>query len=159
MARKRAIEAAGLSRDVCESMPVPNAIKLREGPRRREIDAWKESLANLAEAGVSTVCYAFMADVDWMRTERQYPPPSTGFARRFDMPSFVAYDVFVLRRPGVEADYSADALEAARARLQRLDEEALAAIENKVIGGMPARQATLDFAIAPLRKPERISSA
>ena len=141
MARKRAIEAAGLSWDVCESIPVPSAIKLREGPFRREIDAWKDSLANLAKAGVSTVCYNFMPVVDWTRTDLKYPLPTTGFALRFDMPSFVAYDVFVLRRPGAEADYSADALEAARARLQRLDGEALAAIEKNVIGGLPARQA------------------
>ncbi len=141
MARKRAIEAADLSWDVCESIPVPSAIKLREGPYRREIGAWKDSLANLAKAGVSTVCYNFMPVVDWTRTDLKYPLPSTGFALRFDMPSFVAYDVFVLRRPGAEANYSADALEAARARLKRLDGEALAVIEKNVIGGMPARQA------------------
>ncbi|MGD0564920.1 MAG: mannonate dehydratase [Roseiarcus sp.] len=141
MARKRAIEAADLSWDVCESIPVPSAIKLREGPYRREIDAWKDSLANLAKAGVSTVCYNFMPVVDWTRTDLKYPLPSTGFALRFDMASFVAYDVFVLRRPGAEANYSADALEAARGRLKRLDGEALAVIEKNVIGGMPARQA------------------
>jgi mannonate dehydratase len=140
-ARKRAVAASGLSWDVCESIPIPNAIKLREGPYRREIDAWKDSLVNLAKAGVSTVCYNFMPVVDWTRTDLKYPLPSTGFALRFDMPSFVAYDVFVLRRPGAEANYSADALEAARARLKRLDGEALAVIEKNVIGGMPARQA------------------
>ncbi|MGD0186598.1 MAG: mannonate dehydratase [Roseiarcus sp.] len=142
MAHKCAIEAAGLSWDVCESIPVPSAIKLREGPYRREIDAWKVSLANLAKAGVSTVCYNFMAVVDWTRTDLRYRLPSTGLALRFDMPSFVAYDVFVLRRPGAEADYAAEAIEAARARLSRLDGEAIAAIEKNVIGGMPARQVT-----------------
>ena len=140
-ARKRAVEAADLSWDVCESIPVPSAIKLREGPYRREIDAWKDSLVNLARAGVSTVCYNFMPVVDWTRTDLKYPLPSTGFALHFDMPSFVAYDVFVLRRPGAEANYSAEALEAARARLKRLDGEALAFIEKNIIGGMPARQA------------------
>ncbi|MGD0640186.1 MAG: mannonate dehydratase [Roseiarcus sp.] len=141
MARKRAIEATGLSWDVCESIPVPSAVKLREGPYRREIGAWKDSLANLAKAGVTTICYNFMPVVDWTRTDLKYPLPSTGYALRFDMPAFVAYDVFVLRRSGAEADYSAQALAAACERLQRLDEGALAAIENNVIGGMPARQA------------------
>jgi mannonate dehydratase len=140
-ARKRAVAASGLSWDVCESIPIPNAIKLREGPYRREIDAWKDSLANLAKAGVSTVCYNFMPVVDWTRTDLKYPLPSTGLALRFDMPSFVAYDVFVLGRPGAEANYSADTLEAARARLSSLDDEAMATIEKNVIGGMPARQA------------------
>ena len=141
MARKRAVEASGLSWEVCESIPVPSAIKLREGGYRREIDAWKDSLVNLAKAGVSTVCYNFMPVVDWTRTDLKFPLPSTGFALRFDMPSFVAYDVFVLRRPGAEANYSAEAIEGARARLTNLDAAALAAIEKNVIGGMPARQA------------------
>jgi mannonate dehydratase len=140
-ARRRAIESAGLTWDVCESIPVPSAIKLREGAYRREIDAWKDSLVNLAKVGVSTICYNFMPVVDWTRTDLRYPLPSSGFALRFDMPAFVAYDVFVLRRPGAEGDYPPAAIEAARARLPRLDEVALATIEKNVIGGMPARQA------------------
>ena len=82
-----------------------------------------------------------MPVVDWTRTDLRFPLPSTGFALRFDMPAFVAYDVFVLRRPGAEADYPSDAVAAARRRLGRLDAEAAAAIETNVIGGMPARQA------------------
>jgi mannonate dehydratase len=56
-----------------------------------------------------------MPVVDWTRTDLAYPTPSKGLALRFDMPAFVAYDVFFLRRPGAEADYSAGALAAARA--------------------------------------------
>jgi mannonate dehydratase len=140
-ARKRVIEAAGLTWDVCESIPIPNTIKRRDGTFRRDIDAWKDSLVNLAKSGVSTVCYNFMPVVDWTRTDLRYPLPSTALALRFDMPAFVAYDVFTLKRPGAEGDYSAEALEAARARLPHLDEAALASIERNVIGGMPARQA------------------
>lgn len=139
--RKRVIEAGDLTWDVCESIPVPSAIKLREGPYRRAIDAWKDSLVNLAKAGVATICYNFMPVVDWTRTDLRYPLPSRGLALRFDMPAFVAYDVFALRRPGAEGDYSPAAIEAARARLPRLDDAALAMIEKNVIGGMPARQA------------------
>jgi mannonate dehydratase len=141
MERRREIDAAGLSWDVCESIPISSAIKLRQGPYRRDIGAWKDSLVNLARAGISTICYNFMPVVDWTRTDLRYPMPSGGLALRFDMPAFVAYDVYVLRRPGAEGDYSAAALEAARARLPNLDEAARAAIETNVIGGMPARQA------------------
>jgi mannonate dehydratase len=140
-ARKRAIETAGLTWDVCESIPISSAIKRRDGPYRRDIDAWKDSLVNLAKSGVSTVCYNFMPVVDWTRTDLRYRLPSTGLALRFDLPAFVAYDVFALKRPGAEGDYPAASLEAARARLPRLDEAALAVIERNVIGGMPARQA------------------
>jgi len=140
-ARKRAVEAAGLTWDVCESIPVSAAIKLRQGSYRRDIDAWKDSLASLARAGVSVVCYNFMPVVDWTRTDLAYPTSSKGLALRFDMPAFVAYDVFVLERPGAEADYSAAALSAAKARRATLDDAAFATIERNVIGGMPARQA------------------
>ena len=140
-ARRRVIEAAGLSWDVCESIPVPDAIKLRSGHYRKAIDAWKDSLASLARSGVATMCYNFMPVVDWTRTDLRHPTASKGLALRFDMPAFVAYDAFVLRRAGAEADYSAAALAAARARFAALDAPAFAIIEKNVIGGMPARQA------------------
>jgi mannonate dehydratase len=140
-ARRRAVEAAGLTWDVCESIPVSAAIKLREGACRRDVDAWKDSLASLVRSGVRTVCYNFMPVVDWTRTDLVYPTASKGLALRFDMPAFVAYDVFVLQRPGAEADYPAAALAAARVRRATLDAAAFATIERNVIGGMPARQA------------------
>jgi mannonate dehydratase len=140
-ARRRAVEAAGLTWDVCESIPVSAAIKLREGGYRRDIDAWKDSLASLVRSGVATVCYNFMPVVDWTRTDLAYPTSSKGLALRFDMPAFVAYDVFVLARPGAEKDYSAAALAAARARRAALDDAAFATIERNVIGGLPAHQA------------------
>src|SRR5580692_8641385 len=40
--RKAEIEAAGLVWSVVESIPVHNSIKLRTGPFREFIDAWKE---------------------------------------------------------------------------------------------------------------------
>jgi len=49
-------EVAGLTWDVCESIPVTAAIKLREGSYRRDIDAWKDSLESLVRSGVATVC-------------------------------------------------------------------------------------------------------
>ena len=145
-ARKRVVEAAGLTWDVCESIPVSAAIKLREGLYRRDIDAWKDSLASLVRSGVKTVCYNFMPVVDWTRTDLIYPTASKGFALRFDMPAFVAYDVFVLKRPCAEKDYSAAALAAARARRAALDDAAFATIEKNVIGGLPARQVEYDRA-------------
>ncbi len=139
--RRRAVEAAGLTWDVCESIPVPDAIKLRAGPHRQAIEAWKDSLVSLARSGVTTICYNFMPVVDWTRTDLRYPTAAKGLALRFDMPAFIAYDAFVLRRAGAEADYPAAALAAAREALAKLDAPAFALIEKNVIGGLPARQA------------------
>lgn len=55
------LAAAGFEWSVCESIPVHTSIKLRDGAHRAFIDAWKDSLASLGQAGVPVVCYNFMA--------------------------------------------------------------------------------------------------
>ncbi|GAB0114720.1 mannonate dehydratase [Acidisoma sp. C75] len=136
-ARKESIEAAGLVWSVCESIPVPSAIKLRQGPYRQAIDAWKDSLAALGRAGIPTVCYNFMPVVDWTRTDLAFPMPHTGRALRFDMLEFIAYDVFVLKRPGAEADYPEPLLGRARHVLARKTEAEIAQLERTIIAGLP----------------------
>jgi mannonate dehydratase len=139
--RRDMILAAGLDWSVVESIPMHNSIKLRSGPYRQAIGAWTDSMAAIAQAGVKTICYNFMPVVDWTRTDLRYPTAAKGLALRFDMPAFVAYDAFVLRRAGAEDDYSAAALAAAREALAKLDAPAFALIEKNVLGGLPARQA------------------
>jgi mannonate dehydratase len=51
------VRAEGFVWSVCESIPVHTSMKLRQGPWRRYVDAWKDSLANLGKAGVPVVCY------------------------------------------------------------------------------------------------------
>ncbi len=86
--RRDRVAAAGLTWNVCESIPVHTSIKLRTGPWRQYIDAWKDSLANLGRAGIPTVCYNFMPVVDWTRTDLRFAMPSTGLALRFDIAEF-----------------------------------------------------------------------
>jgi mannonate dehydratase len=98
--RKDAILAAGLVWSVVESIPIHNSIKLRTGPYRKYIGAWKDSLAAVAKAGVPVVCYNFMPVVDWTRTDLQWLLPNGGYALRFDAVDFAAYDLFILKRKG-----------------------------------------------------------
>ncbi|MBW4024903.1 MAG: mannonate dehydratase [Proteobacteria bacterium] len=135
--RRDLIAAAGLTWTVCESIPVHTSIKLRAGPWRRYIDAWKDSLANLGRAGVQTVCYNFMPVVDWTRTDLMFPMPSSGLALRFDIAEFAAYDAFVLKRAGAEDDYPADLLERARGLLASRSEADIARLETNIIAGLP----------------------
>ena len=135
--RKAMIEAAGLTWNVCESIPVHTSIKLRTGPYRQYIDAWKDSLAELGRAGIPVICYNFMPVVDWTRTDLMYAMPSTGRALRFDMLEFVAYDAFVLKRPGAEQDYPQTLLDRARGVLARKTESDIAALEKNIIAGLP----------------------
>lgn len=140
--RRATIEAAGMHWSVCESIPVHSSIKLRTGPWRRYIDAWKDSLANLGRGGVPVVCYNFMPVVDWTRTDLMYPTARGGFALRFDMIEFVAYDVLVLKRRGAQDNYSEALLRAAEARLATLDEAAVTRIETNIIAGLPGKEDT-----------------
>jgi mannonate dehydratase len=134
---KALVEAAGLTWSVCESIPTHSSIKTRTGPYRRYIDAWKDSLASLGRAGIPTVCYNFMPVVDWTRTELAHRLPTTGYALRFDMVDFIAYDVLVLKRHDAEASYPPEPLAAAQRRFAAMDEAAILALERNIIAGLP----------------------
>jgi mannonate dehydratase len=136
-ARKKTIEDAGLTWSVCESIATPDPIKYQGEDAAACLAAWKDTLANLGRAGVGVVCYNFMPVVDWTRTDLTSELPNGAFALRFDIVDFVAYDVFVLKRPGAAGDYSDDLVTAAEARFAKRSEEDFIAIEKNVIAGLP----------------------
>jgi mannonate dehydratase len=138
--RKARIEAAGLAWSVVESIPVHNSIKLRVGPFQKFVDAWKDSLAAVARAGVRTICYNFMPVVDWTRTDLRWQLPSTGYALRFDIDDFAAYDLFILRRSGAERDYSAERAEEARRRFDAMPQSRRDELELTIIAGLPGAE-------------------
>lgn len=135
--RMALVTKARMTWSVCESIPVNSAIKRRDGEWRRYIDAWKQSLANLGKGGVPVICYNFMPVVDWTRTNLMYPTEAGGFALRFDMIDFVAYDVFVLKRRAAEDSYAPDVIEAARQRLAGKSEDEILTLEKNIIAGLP----------------------
>lgn len=134
---KAIVEAANLTWSVCESIPTHSSIKTRTGPYRKYIDAWKDSLASLGRAGIPMVCYNFMPVVDWTRTELAYRLPTTGYALRFDMIDFIAYDVLVLKRRGAESSYPEKLLSEARRRFASMNEAAISNLEKNIIAGLP----------------------
>lgn len=144
MKRRAEIEAAELVWSVVESIPVHNSIKLRTGPFREYIEAWKKSLQAVAAAGVKVVCYNFMPVVDWTRTDLRWQLPSTGYALRFDAVDFAAYDLFILQRKNAESDYEPARIEAAKERFAAMDGERRALIEKNIIAGLPGAEASYD---------------
>ena len=140
--RKAQIEAAGLVWTVVESIPVHHSIKLRTGPFRHFIDAWKDSLAAIARAGVQIACYNFMPVVDWTRTDLRWRLPSTGYALRFDVTDFAAYDIFVLRRPGAEQSYPGELVVSARTRYEEMAEIRREELERTIIAGLPGAESS-----------------
>lgn len=145
--RKREIEAAGLQWSVVESIPVHNSIKLRSGPYHQYLDAWKDSLSAIARAGVPVVCYNFMPLVDWTRTNLKWRLPNTGYALRFDAIDFVGYDLFLLKRPGAEADYAPERVVAARARFDAMTQEQQEELERAIITGLPGAESSYSRAL------------
>ncbi|MCB1885379.1 MAG: mannonate dehydratase, partial [Geminicoccaceae bacterium] len=136
-ARKATIEAAGLAWSVVESIPVPDAIKTGGAGADAAVACFTESLRAVGGAGVGVVCYNFMPVVDWTRTNLRHAMPSTGLALRFDAVDFAAYDAFILRREGAEADHAPDVLEKAEARAAALTPEARDGLERTIIAGLP----------------------
>ncbi|MEO0484879.1 MAG: mannonate dehydratase [Pseudomonadota bacterium] len=140
-ARKRQIEAGGgapgLSWDVVESLPVSEAIKSQTGPVKAHMEAYKDSLRNLAACGLSTVCYNFMPVLDWTRTDLSYGVENGGAAMRFDLVDFAAFDLFILARPGASDDYSAPLVEAAQARFARMGTPERARLSQTIVAGLP----------------------
>jgi mannonate dehydratase len=138
--RKAEIQAAGLFWSVVESIPVHNSIKLCSGPYRQFTDAWKDTLASIAKAGVPIICYNFMPVVDWTRTDLKWRLPTTGYALRFDAIDFAAYDLLILARKGAETDYPADRIASARVRFDAMSEARRSDLELTIIAGLPGAE-------------------
>lgn len=135
--RRREIEAAGLVWSVVESIPVPDEIKLGGTRAAAATARFADSLRAVGRVGIPTVCYNFMPVVDWTRTDLRWRLPSTGYALRFDAVDFAAYDVFILRRQGAEADHRPDVLAQARARVDAMGEDQRDLLERTIIAGLP----------------------
>lgn len=142
--RKALIEGNGLTWSVVESIIVHEDVKTRTGRYRELIDNYKASIRTVAKAGITTVCYNFMAITDWTRTDLDYRMTHGGTALRFDIVEFCAYDVFILKRPNAEADHPAERIEQAALRLKSLSENDLARLERNLIEWVPAREFVYD---------------
>ncbi len=142
--RRDEIVAAGFEWSVVESIPIHNSIKLRRGHYRQYVDAWKDSLRAVANAGVKVVCYNFMPVVDWTRTDLQWLLPTTGYALRFDAVDFAAYDLFIFRRKNAEADYTDERRRAAEERFASMPEARRENLERTIIAGLPGAEGSYD---------------
>jgi mannonate dehydratase len=135
--RVKRIEDAGMTWTVIESLPVHDDIKKRSGKYKEYIENYKVSLRNVAACGLKVVTYNFMPILDWLRTNAYYPLADGSTALYFERAAFVAFDLYLLKRPGAENDYSDAEKEKAKKKFDGMTDEQRKDLFRNTMLGLP----------------------
>jgi len=135
--RQEIIKNAGLEWAVVESLPVHEEIKRASGNYLQYIENYKISLQNLANCGIKIITYNFMPILDWVRTNHNFVNEDGSKALLYNQDAFTYFDVFLLKRPNSENDYSEAEKEKALQFGNQLSEEEKALLFKNVLLGLP----------------------
>lgn len=158
--RKALIEEEGMSWTVVESLPVSDDIKRQKGDYLAHIENYKISLHHLAGCGIRVITYNFMPVLDWLRTDISYTMPTGSKALYFERLAFVAFDLFMLKRPDAEKDYTAAEIEKAKQWMSAHTEEQKAKVFQNALLGLPGSSGrfTPEEVLAALKTYEDIDT-
>lgn len=135
--RKNIIEEAGLRWSVVESVPVHEAIKTNSPDAEKYIKNYNQSLINLSECGIKTICYNFMPVLDWTRTQLDLEMKDGSKALYFDWIDLAFFDLHILERVGAENDYSDEIKQAVEEKKKNITTAEIDALSENILMGIP----------------------
>ena len=138
--RKKLIEKEGLRWSVVESLPVHEDIKKDSESCLFYIKNYIESLKNLSECGIKTVCYNFMPVLDWTRTSVEKKLDDGSKTMEFSKEALDAFDLFIVKRKKAKECLSKKEINDAELYLKKIDSTQIKNLTKSIIAGLPGSE-------------------